>query len=173
MRRDNNTVNDAAAQWAVNYQPVSRHENSSTPAQVGEALKAIQDERLYRDEFSDFYVYCARKWGMRPEVVDRYIALSERQEQPSESPKEKETVAGTIYFLSDSSMVKIGHTANLDARVKSIQNMSPVPLSLLGTIPGSVQDEQKLHGRFAHLRQHGEWFSMTDELSAFIRGQSR
>ncbi len=80
-----------------------------------------------------------------------------------------------IYFLKAAGvgLVKIGFTAesSADRRVTQLRTMSPIPLSLLGTIPGSQSDEMAIHQRFAHLGSHGEWFWPTKELEEFIRQQ--
>jgi len=64
--------------------------------------------------------------------------------------------------LSDGSMVKIGTTTDLTARLRSLQNSSPVPLVLVWQMPGDGSLERRLHTYFAHRRAHGEWFSFAD-----------
>lgn len=77
-----------------------------------------------------------------------------------------------IYFIQADGVghVKIGFTANDDAAVRlaTLQVGSPVPLKLLGTIPGTLGDEKNLHRRFASARVHGEWFRPIPELLALI-----
>lgn len=77
-----------------------------------------------------------------------------------------------IYFVEadGAGAIKIGFVAGEDAadRVRDLQTGSPVPLRLLGTMPGTLQDENDLHRRFASARIHGEWFRPTPELLAII-----
>lgn len=65
-----------------------------------------------------------------------------------------------VYLIgsSGSSLVKIGTTNNVASRLKSIQNMSPAPLSVLWQVEGGFALERALHERFHQYRQHGEWF---------------
>ena len=72
------------------------------------------------------------------------------------------------YFIEGigTGLVKIGRTTSLASRFHSLQYGSPTPLRLLGAthIP-----EARLHKRFASVRQHGEWFTFTDEIRNFIQ----
>lgn len=74
------------------------------------------------------------------------------------------------YFIQgpDNGLVKIGRTRGTpDIRFLAIQTVCPVPLAKLGVIPGATA-ERDLHRRFAHLREHGEWFRPEPDLLAFI-----
>jgi hypothetical protein len=77
-----------------------------------------------------------------------------------------------IYFALAESVpaIKIGFVEGDDAngRIAELQVGSPVKLTLLGTIPGTKQDETDLHRRFAALNLHGEWFRPEPELLAII-----
>ncbi len=78
-----------------------------------------------------------------------------------------------IYFLEAVGVgnIKIGFTDSLDAsdRLSDLQTGSPVPLRLLGTIPGTMADEKDLHRRFASALACGrEWFKPVPELLALI-----
>jgi len=54
-------------------------------------------------------------------------------------------------------------------RVKALQIGSPIKLELVAVIPKcSRDDELALHHRFEASRLHGEWFSGTSDLLAFI-----
>lgn len=44
--------------------------------EIGEALKDIRDNRLYREEFADFDSYCAERWHMLPDEAEYFIALA-------------------------------------------------------------------------------------------------
>lgn len=56
---------------------------------------------------------------------------------------------------------KIGVTADLDQRLKSLQAACPVSLRVARFFEGwTVDDERALHARFAGSRLHGEWFRL-------------
>lgn len=70
---------------------------------------------------------------------------------------------GAIYFIRLGSLVKIGFTTNLAQRLKHLPFEE-----VLGVTTGSMRDEKALHARFAHLRQHGEWFRQGPDLLGHI-----
>ncbi len=49
-----------------------------------------------------------------------------------------------------------------------MQCNSPVPLSILGVVPGSLREERELHDRFSEHRLHGEWFEPSEALLSHI-----
>jgi hypothetical protein len=64
-----------------------------------------------------------------------------------------------IYFITNGSDVKIGHTDGCPMkRMKQLQTGSPLSLCVMGTIPGNREDEAKLHDLFSPFRLEGEWF---------------
>jgi hypothetical protein len=77
-----------------------------------------------------------------------------------------------LYFIQAEGVghIKIGFTADDDAaaRLATLQTGSPVPLKLLGTVPGTMDDEKNLHRRFASSKVHGEWFKPVPDLVAII-----
>lgn len=74
-----------------------------------------------------------------------------------------------VYFIkSENNHVKIGFSSNVEHRFKCLQSHSPCKLELLKSIPSDIGRESRLHAQFSHLRKHGEWFSLTDELISFI-----
>lgn len=46
--------------------------------EVGVALGAIRDGRLYREEYATFEVYCRKRWGMSATHAYRQIAAAKR-----------------------------------------------------------------------------------------------
>lgn len=79
--------------------------------------------------------------------------------------------AKTIYFLAtlDHSMVKIGITRDILARLNGYQTASPVPLKLLGSFSGTDADEWKLQAYYIARHSHGEWFYATPQMLAEIK----
>ena len=78
------------------------------------------------------------------------------------------TFVSGVYFVRCGDLVKIGTSNDVYQRMSSIRTMTPLPLELLAIGAGSRAEEADLHARFAHLRQHGEWFTAAPELLAFI-----
>lgn len=87
------------------------------------------------------------------------------------------TVKGpVVYFAERHGFVKIGTTANLAARVQSIDRgdsaiagMTISPVTVLATMPGGRAVEQAVHQLFARLRYGGEWFLLDGPLVSFIK----
>ncbi len=77
---------------------------------------------------------------------------------------------GHIYFVQADTggLVKIGWATKPAARVKNMQMVCPVRLVILLTVAGNGAMEKELHTRFAHARQHGEWFEPTPEIFTLI-----
>lgn len=86
--------------------------------------------------------------------------------------------SGTVYFVERDGFVKIGYTANLEARLYQLgrgggsgcpDGMTHGPVDLLAAISGNRVDEGALHRRFAADRwPKTEWFYPSEELLAHI-----
>ena len=67
-------------------------------------------------------------------------------------------------------LLKIGRSVDVEGRIKSLQTGAGAILSVMAVLDGDRETE--LHGKFSHLREHGEWFADRDgEISAFLEGQ--
>jgi hypothetical protein len=78
----------------------------------------------------------------------------------------------TIYFISaDDDLIKIGYTTNISARLRSLRTAHPKELRILLVIPGSRDDEQELHRRFAAFRVGREWFNRCKPISDYIESR--
>jgi hypothetical protein len=77
-----------------------------------------------------------------------------------------------VYFIRceapTSEAVKIGLTANLDERIKTLGTASPWPLTLIRSLPGSAELERELHRVLAEDRMHGEWFRPSERLETVL-----
>lgn len=75
-----------------------------------------------------------------------------------------------VYFIAavGTDLVKIGHSANITVRMRSLACSSPVALVLLASMPGGVAEEAKLHEILSEYRSHGEWFRRTKMLDDLI-----
>lgn len=67
-------------------------------------------------------------------------------------------MSGRVYFVARGDHIKIGFTGNLAQRLRDLENSGGPGLDFLGSMPGTRQDEQWLHRRFASSRVVGEWF---------------
>jgi hypothetical protein len=74
----------------------------------------------------------------------------------------------SVYFAGSGGQIKIGWSRKVSARLAQLQTGSPIPIKLLGTMPGGRAVERRLHEQFAHLRLAGEWFADDPELLAYI-----
>jgi hypothetical protein len=75
-----------------------------------------------------------------------------------------------VYFAraGEDGPVKIGHAKDVRSRLSSMQTGCPIPLTLLGVLPGGREREAELHARFADLRVRGEWFRVEGALVDLI-----
>lgn len=104
--------------------------------------------------------------------------LSDREEMQSRrAAREYQTVArgkgrGYVYVLkSEDGHYKIGRTANLDTRIKSISTSSPQRIQLTHAFKAinPAAQESALHAMYADKRVRGEWFALTSDDVVAIR----
>ncbi len=98
------------------------------------------------------------------------LRILESNEWMEYLPKPKQELE-QVYFLLDSvqKVVKVGYTANLDARFNNLQGGNVNSLKILVSVPGGKKLEREFHQRLAHLRLRGEWFKDSLELRELIR----
>lgn len=79
-------------------------------------------------------------------------------------------ISASIYFIAtaDRSLIKIGISKSPLNRLGGLLAWSPVPLTLLTTVPGTYQDERALHHHFRDSWHHFEWFCTSDALLTII-----
>lgn len=65
-----------------------------------------------------------------------------------------------VYLIGSeaSTLVKIGRSIDVRARLATLQSMSPVNLAVLWQTIGGAELELALHRHFDTRRRHGEWF---------------
>lgn len=84
-------------------------------------------------------------------------------------------VPSFVYFIATrpprGKKIKIGFATNVHKRLKALQTSSPVKLQLVLSFPGTRQDEQALHKRFAEHRMEGEWFRWCKAIADYIDEQ--
>ena len=78
---------------------------------------------------------------------------------------------GDVYFVQSGSdgPIKIGWSQDVARRIAELQTANAHALVLLGTVPGTMEDEATIHVHFAHLRMEAEWFRNSSEIHAFLR----
>lgn len=72
-------------------------------------------------------------------------------------------IGEVVYYMRVGNRVKIGTSANLDLRLKTIN-----PEELMATEPGGTGHERHRHAQFQALRTHGEWFRLEGALAEHI-----
>lgn len=81
-------------------------------------------------------------------------------------------VTGFVYILKSGDHYKIGNAIDPVRRLKSLQAAWPEPMEIVHKIESDRYKyiERDLHRRFAGKRVRGEWFALSDEDLAYIRG---
>lgn len=82
-----------------------------------------------------------------------------------------------VYFIQSGETIKIGYSKTPELRVDQLRRggraqrpsagIAPT-IRLLAYVEGGQELERKLHSRFAESRDRGEWFYITDELTALV-----
>lgn len=83
-----------------------------------------------------------------------------------DAPQAPEDGDGAVYFLAaeDVDRVKVGFTRDrttITRRMSALAYSSPVTVTLMKVIAGSMQGEKWLHAKWAEHRHHGEWFTLS------------
>jgi hypothetical protein len=73
-----------------------------------------------------------------------------------------------VYFVEIGWFVKIGHSGNLDRRLKAFATSTAESIALLATIPGCKKEETWLHDRLGGERVRGEFFEFKGPLEYFL-----
>ena len=69
---------------------------------------------------------------------------------------------GYVYFLSDGKYCKIGHTIDIEKRIKSLQTGNSTELTILKIVPtiDYVNVEKQFHDIFSRYLINGEWYDI-------------
>ena len=70
-------------------------------------------------------------------------------------------MSGRVYFMQTACLrgpIKIGFTRSTDARLAEMHKVSPYPLTLLGSLPGTRGHEADVHAYLQAHHSHHEWF---------------
>jgi hypothetical protein len=97
----------------------------------------------------------AKAAALRVEAIAHHETIIELALQGEPDPME-----GFVYFIQPTGggLIKVGYSTNPKSRFRGVQAECPVPLELLGFVPGDRLLEAALHARFSEHRSHNEWF---------------
>lgn len=137
-----------------------------TPEQVAEhfGCSANHIRNLIKNgELGAFQL--GRLWRVPQAAIDEYQARNVEREQDRSHHR--------VYFIRCGDYVKIGVTGNIEGRLKALQTANALLLELLTHIPGSYEDEHRLHAQFAALHHRDEWFRYEAELREYVERATR
>lgn len=112
--------------------------------------------------------WCIDKLSRLTANLERLVEVVPADTKFKRAPSKK-ALQGYIYFVLDGEFVKIGHSTKVMERVRGLATANPRDLALLGSIPGSLQEERALHKRFAQYHEKLEWFRYCEEIDKFIK----
>jgi len=86
----------------------------------------------------------------------------------AKSPKDDFSV--WVYFIAslETKKVKIGHTIDIDKRIKAMITGSPTKLYIMAKFRGEPADEKFLHIKLKKHKSHLEWFYLNDDVLKVI-----
>jgi hypothetical protein len=67
---------------------------------------------------------------------------------------------GYVYCITDGEYLKIGYSTKPEARIAELQTGNARALSLVGTIPGTLEDEAAMHVKYQRQNVLAEWFRL-------------
>lgn len=80
---------------------------------------------------------------------------------------------GYIYFGISGNKVKIGFSHDPEKRIAKLNGGSAQTIWLMASMPGRMSDEKWLHEVFDDYREHGEWFTYTGHVEAYVEAVAR
>ena len=136
---------------------------------VGEAFAAVSDLRFDSIRFVAGRADLPSLRLSGPHERLGGAAEPEPEPEPAASAPRPPT-GPCVYFIGDDAgRVKIGHTSQrIGKRLSGLQTGNALKLRLLAWTPGAAEDERALHAAFTHLHIRGEWFTLNDEVRAFL-----
>ena len=150
-----------AVNFAARLHDRMRDDGVQTVADADAFVSTLTDDEAMQYGTLRESFLCAQDKHYRSIERVRKAAADEKTSQGGE----------VVYFVySEDGKVKIGHSANIEKRFDALQTAASVKLTLALTMPGDSTLETRLHQRFAHLRESGEWFRADNELRHFIEG---
>ena len=131
---------------AANHDPVPVEKNPRTPSEAELAAREILRKERARSEGSEGYIYC---------IAEKVTPRPTGKLDADGKPQMHEPWPWAV---------KIGFAFDPNLRIKGLQTGNARPLTILGMIRGTLEDEAKLHARYIDQNILGEWFRPTTEL---------
>lgn len=102
----------------------------------------------------------------KEEQKERQLKQIEKDILISKRIEIKEKYPGFIYFIQSElgGAIKIGYSGNIKSRLASLQTGYPDKLNILGSMPGTAQEEKRIHNKLKESSLRGEWFNPTIEV---------
>lgn len=76
---------------------------------------------------------------------------------------------GFVYFIRAGDFIKIGFSDDPRKRLAALQSAHPHLLEMIGFMPGTMDDEYRIHCIFGLLHVRGEWFNDDPSIREFLR----
>lgn len=107
---------------------------------------------------------------MKTHVKERYTIAAWRERCQLQRPPNS-----FVYFVEcpEAFAIKVGFTSQVERRFSMLQTSSPFELRLIGTVPGGLDHEARLHWLFRKERTRGEWFRDGGPLRSMIEALMR
>lgn len=85
-------------------------------------------------------------------------------------PQRPRKISDVLYAIRNTATgaIKIGISGNPEKRISDLQRPMTDRLELLGSMPGTFEEERALHRRFADAGLGGEWFRPTKEVMEWV-----
>ena len=76
-----------------------------------------------------------------------------------------------VYLITDrkNNKCKIGYSGAPEKRLLQLQTGNPFQLSLEKTIPGTIEEEFRIHKIFEFYRLEGEWFELSEGIKEYFK----
>ncbi|WP_224364201.1 DNA N-6-adenine-methyltransferase [Hyalangium versicolor] len=153
-----------------------RRQAREPPAGGGDAEHLLQSERAARLRAERARIRAEGELAGWLKGVELFRAQAAALEATADALRQQSELNRSgkrrtkVYFArGPTGNIKIGVSANPWARVASLQTgAGGGKIVLLAIVDGGVEDERRLHERFASTRLVGEWFSPTPEILELI-----
>lgn len=160
------TAHLSASQLAERYGFTARH--WTRQAAAGNIPGAYQPSGNHGHWLFDLAVF--QRWASANGIPTLQQPFVRAEPLPSgpKKPKRAERPNDQVYFAFCAGKVKIGVSNNVTRRLHGFRTASAQPVELLAVLPGSTELETRLHSQFSAAHSHGEWFSLNDDLRAYL-----
>lgn len=109
-----------------------------------------------------------KPWERRQEKLKEQLADMRRENQPYVD----RTIGGHgsphVYFAYSAGRIKIGTSLYPACRGNDLSLQSPHLVTIIMTMVGGYELEHEFHRLFDALREHGEWFRLSNEMRRFL-----